>query len=206
MKTRRILFLGNSITRCPPRAEVGWLDHWGMAASAPEKDYVHIMVRSIAATTGAQPVTMVENIADFEREYETYDLARLKKVFEFKADTAIVAIGENVPAVDSAALQAKLRGSVLKLLTTLKNAGHPTIIVRGMFWPDETKDEIFRQVCAEVGCVFVAISGLSKDESNYARSERRYAHDGVAAHPGDKGMQAIANVLLATLKTITVEN
>ena len=44
-----------------------------------------------------------------------------------------------------------------------------------------------------VGGVFVDISRLSKDESNYARSERTFAHGGVAGHPGDKGMKGIAN-------------
>ena len=196
----RILFLGNSITLHPPRAEVGWTNNWGMAASAVEKDYVHILARSISGITKTSPVLMIENIADFERQYATYDLARLKKAVDFKADTVVVAIGENVPPVGSEESKAKFRESVLKLLTALSIASHPTIIVRSSFWPDKNKDEILRNVCAEVGGVFVDISALSKDESNYARSERSYAHGGVAAHPGDRGMQAIADALLAAMK------
>jgi lysophospholipase L1-like esterase len=72
--------------------------------------------------------------------------------------------------------------------------------VRSSFWQNTTKDEILKQACQEAGGVFVDISGLSKDESHFARSERSYAHSGVAAHPGDKGMQAIADALLAALK------
>jgi len=53
-----------------------------------------------------------------------------------------------------------------------------------------------RQACQTIGCVFVEIGGLAKVESNYARSERTFAHGGVAAHPGDKGMQGIADALL----------
>jgi lysophospholipase L1-like esterase len=200
VKTGKILFLGNSITLHGPLAEIGWTNNWGMAASAQEKDYVHILVRSVSEITGTTPVIMIENIADFERGYATYDLARLKKVFEFKADTVIVAIGENVPAAGSEESKTKFRESVSKLLKALKEAGNPTILVRSSFWPDKTKDEILREVCADVGGVFVDISGLSKDESNYARSEGRYAHAGVAAHPGDKGMQAIASALLAAIK------
>ena len=37
----RILVVGNSITRHGPLAEIGWERDWGMAASAPEKDYFH---------------------------------------------------------------------------------------------------------------------------------------------------------------------
>ena len=33
---RRLLIVGNSITRHGPLAEIGWLHDWGMAASAPE--------------------------------------------------------------------------------------------------------------------------------------------------------------------------
>ena len=52
-----------------------------------------------------------------------------------------------------------------------------------------------RQCCDEVGAIFVDIGYLDRDESNMARSERNYKHAGVAAHPGDKGMKAIADAL-----------
>lgn len=198
--TERILFLGNSITLHGPKASIGWTNNCGMAASAQEKDYVHILARAIGTTTGTAPVMMVQNISDFEKRYETYDLTQLKKALEFKADTIIVAIGENVPAIASEEAKAKFKASVLKLLIALKGSSNPTIIVRSSFWQNKIKDEILQQACQEAGGVFVDISNLSKDESHFARSERSYAHSGVAAHPGDKGMQAIADALLATLK------
>jgi len=196
-KTKRILFLGNSITLHGPAAAIGWTGNWGMAASAREKDYVHVLANSIAGLSGSQPDLQIDNIADFERYYDTYDLdTKLKHHLDFRPDMVIVAIGENVPALASEDAKTKFKASFTKLLSALKNSGQPAIFVRGSFWADKTKDEIMRQACLAVGGVFVDISGLGKLESNHARSERSFAHGGVADHPGDKGMQAIADALL----------
>jgi hypothetical protein len=199
-KAKRILFLGNSITLHGPSASVGWMNNWGMAASAQEKDYVHVLVSSIAKLSGSLPEARIDNIADFERRYDTYDLdTGLKQHLDFKPGTVVVAIGENVPALTSEDAKTKFKASFTRLLTELKKSGQPAIFVRSCFWPDKTKDDIMRESCMAVGGVFVDISGLSKDESNYARSERSFAHAGVAGHPGDKGMKGIADALLKAM-------
>ena len=74
------------------------------------------------------------------------------------------------------------------------------IVVRSCFWPDAAKDAALRQACAEVGGIFVDIGPLGRDEANFARSERQFSDAGVAVHPGDKGMKAIADAILAALK------
>ncbi|MEI6540199.1 MAG: hypothetical protein WCO86_11845, partial [Planctomycetota bacterium] len=43
LKADRILVLGNSLTLHGPKAEIGWAGNWGMAASAQDKDYVHLL-------------------------------------------------------------------------------------------------------------------------------------------------------------------
>ncbi|MBT7163062.1 MAG: SGNH/GDSL hydrolase family protein, partial [Victivallales bacterium] len=58
---------------------------------------------------------------------------------------------------------------------------------------------ILEKACAKVGGIFVDNRALGKDEKNYARSERDFAHKGVAAHPGDQGMKAIADSILKAL-------
>jgi alpha-galactosidase len=50
-----------------------------------------------------------------------------------------------------------------------------------------------------VGGISVDISALGKNEKNFARSERPFKHAGVANHPGDAGMAAIAGALLKAL-------
>ncbi|NQT16838.1 MAG: hypothetical protein HQ582_29040, partial [Planctomycetes bacterium] len=199
---RKILFLGNSITLHGPAPAIGWLGNWGMAASAQEKDFVHIVTSSLSATTGTAPEVMVKNIAQFERQFATYNVdEELKDAFAFRADLVVVAIGENVPTLDSEEANAQFGDSMRKLLRGLRADDRSTIIVRSCFSPNQAKDQILEQACREVDGIFVDIGNLSKDESNYARSEREFAHGGVAAHPGDRGMRAIADAILDAVRS-----
>jgi len=197
----KILFLGNSITLHGPNPGIGWEGNWGMAASAGEKDYVHLLLRRFTeAADGKEPASLVANIATFERQYDTFDVAAgLKKQLDFKADLVIVAIGENTPALATEEAQEKFRKAVARLLAALKESGAGTIVVRSCFWPNKAKDDALKQACAEAGGVFVDIGVLSADPGSFARSERAFQHTGVAAHPGDKGMAGIADAIWKAL-------
>ena len=201
VQARRVLFLGNSITRHAPLASIGWTNDWGMAASAREKDYAHVLASALGELTGHQPEILTTNISEFERNAASYDAGdRLKDELAFHADLVIVAIGENVPPLDSDEARATFQASLVKLLTALKSNGQPALFVRSCFWADAAKDAILRQACATAGGVFVDISQLGQDPANSARSERTIAHEGVAGHPGDRGMKAIADALLAAIQ------
>ncbi len=200
IKANKVLFLGNSITKHGPSAKIGWTGNWGMAASAEDKDYAHLVLKGIAETTGKEPEAMIANIATYEREYATYDLdTGLASQFAFKPDLVIVAIGENVPNPADDQAKAALLASVTKLLQKLKANGNPTILVRSCFWPSAAKDAALKQACAEVGGIFADAGPLGRDEANFARSERQFEHQGVANHPGDRGMQGIADLILKAL-------
>jgi hypothetical protein len=198
----RVLFLGNSITRHGAAPNIGWNGDWGMAASALEKDYVHLVAAGLAGLAGKKPEVKLANVADFERNLATYDIAAtLKTEFTFKPTLVIVALGENVPPLNNDEAKAQFKSSLGKLLDAAKASGaKPTLIVRSCFWADKAKDEILQQACTAAGGTFVDIGALGKDESNYARAERKFEHAGVAAHPGDKGMAAIADAILKALQ------
>ncbi len=200
LSVSKILFLGNSITKHGPAPKIGWEGNWGMAATAEQKDFVHLLAAKIAKEAGGQPEIKIRNIADFERQPGKYDIrASLKDELALQPNLVIVAIGENVAALPSDEAKATFKQAFASLLQELKTSGNPTIFVRSSFWANPAKDEILQNVCQEAGGIFVDNRNLGSDEANYSRAERKLEHAGVAAHPGDKGMQAIADALWAEL-------
>lgn len=197
---RRILFLGNSITRHGPKPDIEWHGDWGMAATSAERDYVHLVVAAITGRTGKPPEILVRNIADFERAYDAYDVeAKLKDAFAFDADLVVLAIGENVPAFKSDAEADRFEAGVARILAGVRAHRRPLIIVRSGFWPEQTRDARLRKASDAAGARFVDISALGRDPSNAARSERPYKHAGVGNHPGDRGMKAIADAIVGEI-------
>lgn len=192
----KVLFLGNSITLHGPAPTIGWTGNWGMAASSQEKDYVHILLDKIGKAAGGKPQVMVKNVADFERRLNDYHVSKeLKAELAFEPDLIIIALGENASPAKTPEAKDQFRKAFAGLLDELKRHGHPTIFVRGQFWQDADKDALMRQACEDAGGIFVDNSKLGSDESNFARSERKIEHAGVAGHPGDKGMKEIADAL-----------
>ena len=197
---KKVLFLGNSITKHGPKADIDWSGNWGMAASAEAKDYVHVFTKSLSEKQGGSPEILVKNIADFERAHQGYDFsAKLKEAIDFQADLIVLAIGENVPGLKTAEEKTKLQEAVTELLTTLKGNRNPTVVVRSCFWANAPKDDALRGACDTVNGIYADSSGLSADKSLYGRAEREFKHAGVAHHPGDKGMAAIADALMKAL-------
>jgi uncharacterized protein len=194
---RRVVFLGNSITLHGPNRDIDWTGNWGMAASSEDKDYVHLVSRALAEHTGGMPQIMVRNIADFERNYATYDVdGRLKDLFAFDPDLVVLAIGENVPALGSGEAKAQFKSGVMSILRCALAKRHPLVVVRSCFWADPDKDQVLRQACDEADAIFVDAGLIGREPASIARSERSFRNDGVANHPGDQGMKAIASAMV----------
>ena len=203
MRPERILILGNSITRHRPKPDIGWTDDWGMAASALDKDYVHLLLdRLTHAAGGKAPVSMVDNIAQFEREYAAYDISgTFKQYAAFQTDCVVLAIGENIAKPDSPDSEAALHKALTTGLMVITSRNASELFVRSCFWPDAIKDKILRQVCADFHGTFVDISALHLNELHFARAERAFSNNDVANHPGDAGMNAIADAIFTAIIT-----
>jgi hypothetical protein len=213
LRADRIVFLGNSITLHGPHEPYGWRHNCGMAASSPEKDYVHVLAAALEARTGGhlrlsptasddgtEPATIV-NIADiFERHYlDHYSNAPLQPQLDWRANIVVLQCGENV--VRETFEPGALREGLKALLTALQAAGNPRIFVTSqILGAGGPLDEIKREVCAEDPAhrTFVDLSGFHEDATNLASAEPFYTGI-IIGHPGDKGMARIAAALLEAM-------
>ena len=191
--SKKIMFFGNSITRHEPNASIGWHGDWGMAASSIDKDFVHLVVAELDKRYGtvdyciAQGAMWEWGYARTEEVFEEY----YSKVREFDADIIVIRIGENITAKKHLELDCKPYFS--KMVDLLVGDNAKKVIITDMFWYAVYND-CFREVCEEKGYTFCHLTDLVEDESTMAKG--LFEHAGVAGHPGDYGMQCIANRIL----------
>lgn len=194
-KGKRFLVVGNSITRHGVKHDIGWHNDWGMAASDIERDYVHILYRALSERY-TDAVLCITQVATWEREFKngTAILPTFKEARDFGADALVMRLVENCPnnAEDIPLFKEKY-GEFVRYLqgdTVTK-----TVVTTG-FWRHNLDDGI-REYAAENGCALVELGDLGEDESMKAIG--LFEHEGVANHPGDKGMQAIADRIFLAL-------
>lgn len=184
----RVMFLGNSITRHGVAAAIGWHHDHGMAASAKEKDYVHILMKKIrerdenAAFCICQAAEWERNYANGSDVHERYAPARA-----FEADVIVMRLTENCPTkeFDGEAFTKELKA----FLRYLDPAGKAKVIYTTAFWKHPA-DPFTRALAADEGAPLAELSDLGADPAMKALG--LFEHTGVANHPGDLGMKMIA--------------
>ncbi len=183
----RVLFVGNSVTLHGPKPEIGWTRNWGMAASAPEKDYVHLLEKRIrrldpsAAFSIAQAGQFERTFMDDPDVLTSYTWAKT-----FGADIVILFFGANVPAAyEKTASPAKTFGQAYEELRALV-CGEKTAAfhVQGFYARPKLEEEK-RAVAAKYGDVYVPLDRVN------CRADVRGEFD----HPNDLGMRLIADAI-----------
>ena len=190
----RVVFIGNSITLHGKAPQIGWTNEWGMAASAAEKDYVHLVTKGIERRAGRKAAVMVKNLYAFECDYRGYDFSDIDDLVAFNPDYLVVAIGENVRDLTTEDDRLAYRVAFKKLLSRFVHDGRrPNAVVRGVFWANPAKDGQMSSAAADMSMAFVRTDFCNTETM---AGTNRFAHAGVAAHPGDVGMRRIADVIL----------
>ena len=193
----RILFVGNSITLHGPKADIGWNNNWGMAASAENKDYVHLTMQKIrrlnpdASFAIAQCSPWETKFWEREAPMEYVDGAR-----EWEPDIVIVRLTENTPVNT---LEGRDYAAELAWLMQYFNPnGRARFVITDGFWPNPEKDIAAYRAAQMTNAAFVSLTDLGQRDDMKAIG--LFEHAGVAAHPGDKGMEEIAERLYHVIK------
>ena len=188
---KRILVVGNSITRHGPLLEIGWEHDWGMAASAPEKDYVHRLY-SMLAENGEDVYIRIRQCAYWEGNFTKDNiLSNYDEERAFAADIVIFRLGENVDAADRSRFKEPLQKFIEHICPNGK------VIYTTCFWENPIIDKAIQEVAAERG--EICVDGcFSKDEKNMALGQ--FEHSGVCVHPSDAGMAEIAKAIFNAIK------
>ena len=192
-----VLFLGNSITRHEPKSEIGWENDWGMAASKRENDYVHVAVRLMEEKFGKVNYC-IANCGEWEMNYHNEDvLNEWEEARNFHADIVVVRLGENIFNVKDKFETHPLAPYYAKFIEYFCANPNAKVIVTGLFWRSPQIEAAIEKVVAEKGYAYVPLNDLGDNEENMAIG--LFWHNGVAMHPGDLGMQRIAERIVKVL-------
>lgn len=195
-KGKRVLFAGNSITLHGLRPEIGWNNVWGMAASSEDKDYVHILMKKVRETD-EDAAFCVCQVAEWERSYKNDGdiLSRYEAASEFGADIIVLRFIENCT-------KAEFDGEVFmkslsELVKYLDKANKAKIIATTGFWK-HPGDEYIIKFAKENNLPLINLGDLG--EQDCMKAIGLFEHSGVANHPGDLGMQTIADRVYDVMK------
>ena len=194
----KVLFVGNSITNHGYKPDIGWYGEWGMAASSKENDYVHRTIAMLEERYGRIDACIAQG-ARWETDYlngervlnDIYTDAR-----DFMADIVIIRIGENMPKGSAPDCKPQF-ANMIKFFVSKEGA---KVIVTDSFWRNDARDGIIREIAEENGYTFCHICDLEEDEANMAIG--LFEHRGVARHPGDLGMERIAERIVACIEKL----
>lgn len=185
---RRVMFIGNSLTIHQPSAALDWTPTWGMAATQPDRDYVHRVQLGIAARQGSIPEIAVIG-ADIPRP----DANLEQKIRAFDPDLIIIQMGNN--AATSTPL-----ADWRPIYQQIASATSGQIIVVGLWatTPDDIRELYAMQMATEIAAGFVPIWDIYSGATT-GGADGIYTDPGVLWHPGDLGMQLIAERIMAAM-------
>ncbi|OMP13899.1 hypothetical protein COLO4_00688 [Corchorus olitorius] len=197
----KILHLGNSMLKSDIAAH--WWGNWGMAAKTRNDDYAH---RFLAKIKVANPTAQSweENIASWEIDPVGYNKANLDALLTAQPyDLVIIRVGENATATAAPTYKDAFRQLIAYIQNKIPTA---RIIIGGMFWMNIGLDNAMSEVATEKGLTFVSMDGLdiSGNRSfvgDVVQGDDGQSHtvdlQGVANHPNNAGMEAMAARLFA---------
>ena len=216
--TYRIVCIGDSVTAHPYAAQnenpLGyWLQEWGMAASAEEKDYSHVLAAMLEKKEGPVSLDVMNynpwELAEASMVPRSAYLSSLDSLFgadKGEADLIVLQLGENCTQYQNLSLDF---GALIDYLR--QKAPDARIVVTGTVIrmdPERNAavDSIKQQVCAEKGITYVDMSGYNESmwvgegtQIINPQGQVTVISTSQRTHPGDAGMQWIAEQIYHAL-------
>lgn len=209
MQFSNALVLGNSITK-HGIAEGVWYGVWGMAATKPEYDFVHVIEEGLKVKD-ANAECIGINIAAWERDFSTNLATLIGDALTASTDLVVIRLGENVPSGNVLSFQSALGNLVDYIYSISPNA---KVVITTMYWANTSKDAAIAGAANAKNIDLIPISqfGITAYEESvghYVYGDDDAIHEitnsGVANHPSNVGMAAIANAILTAIGYERVE-
>lgn len=203
----KILVIGNSLSIHAIAKDIGWNYFSGMAATSIEKDYVHLLFKKIENKLPNRNLYLrISQFANFERNLATLNPKSLDSLISYQPDLIIFQLGENV-RIQNQKDETLFEEKYIELINSFKQNGNPMTICTTPFFPSLPKNEIVQKVALETNSYLVDLSHLPLlNTENYAKDEKNYSGDksvwkvgGIGIHPGDIGMENIAEQIFITI-------
>ena len=195
--------IGNSITVHAPN-EVWW-NGIGMAASAEDRDYVHLVAEQLSGLYGKTAVHPLYCYAWETAKDRSGELAMLDPYLDPQLQLVTIQLGENAEDLTTFGqdFEALIR-------YVQDRAPQARILVIGDFWSSGDRDRMKQEAAEKTGAGFVSLEEI-RDNPEYQAGIGAVVYDAegnshtvenadVAGHPGDRGMQYIADRVVEALK------
>lgn len=192
----KVMFVGNSITLHGRLESIGWFADWGMAASKPENDYVHILMDKICEKQEdssfciCQVASWESNYKEGKEKYPLYESAR-----NFDADIIVMRFVENCAGKDFD--KEIFKREMSDLLDYLNPNGNAKFVMTTGFW-HHPGDEVIIEFAKEKNYPVAILGDLGDNDEMMAKG--LFEHSGVQIHPGDLGMKNIADRIYEKLE------
>ncbi len=195
--------IGNSITVHAPN-EVWW-NGIGMAASAEDRDYVHLVAEQLTGLYGKTAVHPLYCYAWETAEDRSGELDMLDPYLDPQLRLVTIQLGENTEDLTTFGQDFE---TLIRYVQ--ERAPEARVLVIGDFWSSGDRDQMKQEAAEKTGAGFVSLEGI-RDDPEYQAGIGAVVYDAegnphtvenvdVAGHPGDRGMQYIADRVVEALK------
>lgn len=212
---QKMFVMGNSLTDTTFTANDNYYQI-GLAASDNTKDWFSLVCNYFKSKNANFTATR-RNFASWETTSDSADRRAIlensvSKLINGNEDLIIIQLGDNVSTPSQLSTFAEDYKYLIQWFR--ENCPNALVVCAGLWYHTEQKETIIKNVCSEMGILyadFTAYSNQQKykssigniqtiyDENGTIVGTREISNSGSASHPGDLGMEAIANTIINTI-------